>query len=254
MELQPLPQAKRIPLTLKLIYTAFVAVLVPVYWYCYTPVNFLFFCDVALLVTLAALWLESGYLASMMAVAITLPQLLWQVDFLSYLLFSVHFPVDLTDYMFKSNPAFLLRGHVSWTLDGVDRDYPFVADLSLFLRGLSFFHFWLPIVILLLVWRLGYDRRALLGMIVLSCLILLLSYVFTAYPYGPAGNVNKVFGPGGETDPPQTWMHPLLWLGLLTIAMPAVIYVPTHFVLRWLFPDRLANRANACRLAESAVG
>jgi len=34
--------AQRIPLWLKVAYTAFVAVLVPVYWYHYTPVNFLF--------------------------------------------------------------------------------------------------------------------------------------------------------------------------------------------------------------------
>ena len=41
----------RVPLWLKLAYTLFVAVLVPVYWHHYTPLNFLYFCDVALLMT-----------------------------------------------------------------------------------------------------------------------------------------------------------------------------------------------------------
>ncbi len=184
----------------------------PVYWQAYTPVNFLYFCDVALLVTLAALWLECGLLASMQAIAITLPQLLWQVDFLSYALVRVHFPIDLTGYMFD-------------------------PQKSLFLRGLSFFHFWLPILLWWMVWRLGYDRRALGWQIVLSTAVLLASYWLTPVPFNPhLGNVNKVYGPSEEA--PQTWMPPLMWLGLLIVAMPVCIYVPTHFVFRWLFRSR----------------
>ena len=53
------------------------AVLVPVYWYYYGPTNFLYFCDVALFLTLAGLWLESPLLISMCAVGILLPQMLW---------------------------------------------------------------------------------------------------------------------------------------------------------------------------------
>lgn len=52
----------RIPLWVKLAYTAFVCVLVPYYLSAYGPTNFLYFCDVALLMTLAALWLESPLL------------------------------------------------------------------------------------------------------------------------------------------------------------------------------------------------
>ena len=43
-----------IPLAVKVLYTAFLAVLVPIYWKDYGPVNFLYFCDVALFFTLAA--------------------------------------------------------------------------------------------------------------------------------------------------------------------------------------------------------
>ena len=59
----------RIPLSVKLLYTLFVAVLVPVYLRTYGPTNFLYFCDIALFMTLAALWLESALLVSAAAVA-----------------------------------------------------------------------------------------------------------------------------------------------------------------------------------------
>ena len=59
---------KRIPLWLKVTYTAFMAVLIPVYWINYGPTNFLYFCDVALLITLYAVWAESRQAASIAAV------------------------------------------------------------------------------------------------------------------------------------------------------------------------------------------
>src|SRR5438093_2495094 len=76
---------RRIPLWVKLPYTAFLAVLVPFYWRSYGPVNFLWFFDIALLVTLPALWLESPFLSSLEAVAIAFPQLCWAVDFTAHL-------------------------------------------------------------------------------------------------------------------------------------------------------------------------
>src|SRR6516165_7594680 len=67
----------RVPLVLKLAYTTFIAVLIPVYWHYYGPTNFLYFCDVALILTLGGLWIESPLLISMCAVGILLPQILW---------------------------------------------------------------------------------------------------------------------------------------------------------------------------------
>src|ERR687891_33393 len=60
-----------IPPWIALAATAFVAVLVPVYWKIYGPTNFLWFSDIALGSTVAALWLES-------------PLLLWMVARLGY--------------------------------------------------------------------------------------------------------------------------------------------------------------------------
>jgi hypothetical protein len=202
----------RIPIAVKLAYTAFACVLVPYYWVTYTPWNFLFFCDVALLMTLAALWLESPLLASISAVGITLPQALWVLDFLT-----AGRVVGMTSYMF-------------------DPKYP------LFVRGLSLFHGWLPFLLLWLVWRLGYDRRALLAQTILTWVLLLVCFLLAPAPPAPpanpnaAVNINYVHGLSYERA--QTWMHPWLWLAALLIGLPACLYLPTDLVLRRAFPRR----------------
>ena len=73
---------RRIPYWLKVAYSVFVVILVPSYWVTYSPWNFLYFCDVALLVTAVAIWIENPLLISMQAVAIMVPQMLWVVDLL----------------------------------------------------------------------------------------------------------------------------------------------------------------------------
>src|SRR5688500_14470119 len=119
-----LPARPRLPLWLKLVYTGFLAVLVPVYWRDYGPSNFLYYCDVALFLTLGAVWLEKPLLASAPLVGIFLPQMLWVLDFFAELL---GLPLTgLTGYMFE-------------------------ADRPLFTRMLSFFHFWLPFFLIWLV-------------------------------------------------------------------------------------------------------
>ena len=89
----------RIPLLVKIVYTAFVALLVPYYWVTYTPWNFLYFCDVALLLTLVAVWTENALLVSMSSVGILLPQALWVLDFLARAVAGVHI-TGMTAYMF----------------------------------------------------------------------------------------------------------------------------------------------------------
>ena len=52
-----------IPLWIKISYTLFVAVLVPLYWVHHGPANFLWASDIALLATVIALWRESRMLS-----------------------------------------------------------------------------------------------------------------------------------------------------------------------------------------------
>ena len=199
----------RIPLGLKLAYTAFMAVLIPVYWSNYGPTNFLYFCDVALLLTLVGIWRESRLLVSMAAVGILLPQTLWCVDF----------AVQLTGHKFTGMTAYMFDSHRSG-----------------FLRGLSFFHGWLPFLLVYLVAKLGYDRRAWKGWTLLGWALCLIA--FFALP--PAGavladsklpvNVNYVFGL--DDAHPQTWLPAGGYLAAWMAALALVVYTPTHWILQ----------------------
>jgi len=205
---------RRIPLWVKILYTAFIGVLVPCYWYMYGPTNFLYFCDVALFMTLAAVWLESPLLASMPAVGILAPQTLWIVDFLGSL---VGLPVTgMTAYMFEFDDA-----------------------RTMFIRGLSFFHFWLPLFLLWIVYRLGYDRRALPYWTVLAWILMTVCYVWMPPPPAPKDNedlpvnINYVFGLNEEA--PQDRMPPHQYFALVMVALPLVLFLPTHWMLRTVF-------------------
>ena len=58
---------RQIPMTFKRLYTAFMLVLIPYYWREYTPWNFLYFCDAALILTFIGVWTENALLVSMAA-------------------------------------------------------------------------------------------------------------------------------------------------------------------------------------------
>jgi len=195
----------QIPAWLKLAYTAFMATLVPVYWANYGPLNFLWFCDVALLLALIAIWTESALPAGMAAIGIVAPQLLWLVDFFDRLLTGQHHLLDLSGYMFD-------------------------PKLPLFLRGLSLFHGWIPLLLLWLLTRLGYDRRAIRWQPVVAAGVLTLSFLLVHDPQGPAGNVNKIFGPNDHSI--QTMMPGWAWAATLAAIHIALIQLPSHLILR----------------------
>jgi hypothetical protein len=203
--------ASRLPLWLKLAYTAFMAVLVPVYWRNYGPTNFLYFCDVALIITLVGIWIESPLLVSMCAVGILASQVLWVVDFLSNLI-----GVPLTGMT----------------------DYMFAADHSLFLRSLSLFHGWLPFLLVYRVWRLGYDRRALAAWTAVAWALVLICFFFMPPPRPDPGltpvNINYVWGMSDRVA--QQWMPPAVWVAGLIVLLPALLYAPVHFLLRRFMP------------------
>jgi hypothetical protein len=201
--------ARKVPLAIKLAYTAFMGVLVPFYWRDYGPTNFLYFCDVALFMTLAAVWLESSLLASVAAVGILMPQMIWVLDFAAHFLgLKV---TGMTDYMFD-------------------------ARRPLFTRGLSLFHGWLPFLLVFLVARLGYSTRALRIWACTGWSLMLVCFFFMpapgavlANPKAPV-NINYVYGLSDATA--QTWMPSWAWLSLLMIGLPTLVWLPTHLVLR----------------------
>jgi len=203
--------ASRVPLWLKVVYTAYVAVLVPVYWHYYGPTNFLYFCDVALILTLIAIWPDNALLISMCAVGILVPQTVWVIDFAST---AAGFPLTgMTNYMFDSSH-------------------------SLFLRLLSLFHGWLPFLLVYLVWRTGYDRRGFWSWTVLSWALLFICFFAMPPPTPDAGliavNINYVWGPNDAAA--QTWVPPYVWFTGMLIGLPVIAYAPVHLLLAHFMP------------------
>ncbi len=204
-----LTHAPRIPMWLKIAYTGFLAVMIPVYWINYGPTNFLYFCDVALLLTLVGIWRENSLLISLPAVGILMPQMFWCADFLVQLFGGKL--TGMSGYMFDENR-------------------------SLFLRGLSLFHGWLPFLLFYLVRKLGYDKRALIGWSVICVVLCLIAYFFLppagallANPNIPT-NINYVFGM--DDKKPQEWVPPMVYLFVWIGVLVAAVFVPTHLVLR----------------------
>ena len=219
--MMPRSPVYRVPWLLKVAFTAFMAVLVPVYLHEYGPTNFLYFCDVALLMTLVALWKEDPLWASMPAVGILLPQAFWILDFLAGLVGTSR--LGMTDYMFDNT-------------------------ITVFARALSFFHFWLPLLLLWLVWRLGYDRRALPAWTAIAWGLLITCYLFTPIPPAPESNpkipVNINYAYGISDAKPQEFLSQNLFFLLLMCGLPVFVYAPTHLLLARLFPKKSSSLVN----------
>jgi hypothetical protein len=191
-----------IALWIKIVYTAQLAVILAVYAVVWGWRNFLWFSDIALITTGVALWLDSALLASMMALAVLLPELLWSASYFGRLLFGLRV-TDLAGYMFD-------------------------ARKPRFVRALSLFHVVLPAVLIWMLHELGYDPRALAGQTLLSWIVLPITYA--AVRPGDE-NINWIYG----LDQRQNSLSPLVFLALAMLAYPLGLYLPTHFVLSALF-------------------
>lgn len=196
----------RIPSILKYAYTAFMAILVPVYLYYYGPTNFLYVCDFALILTLIGIWTGRELLISMPLVGIGALQMLWVVDYM-FNLAGISL-TGLTDYMFEQHR-------------------------SLFLRGLSLFHAWLPFLLLFLVKCVGYDKRALASWTAVSWALILICFFFMPPAQLNPGlmpvNINYVWGPSDFVA--QTWVPQPVWIAGLMFLLPPFAYLPVHLLL-----------------------
>ena len=192
----------RIPLATKLLYTAWMAVWVPLYWQQNGAANFLWLCDFANWVVFLAVWSESALLVSSQLAGVFLIQLVWAVDFISALLVGRH-PVGGTEYMFD-------------------------AAKPLWLRSLSLFHLWTVPLLVWLVGRVGYDRR---GWRVQTAIAGVL------FPLGIfAGtreqNLNWMYAPFGLS---QTLLDPLLFAFVAVPIAALLLFLPGDWIARRFF-------------------
>jgi len=203
---QPLEQASTDAVTwvFRVLFTALVAVIVPVYFVKYGPANFLWFSDIGLFGVCAALWLENGLLGSMMALAVLLPEMLWLASFIT---------------------GALTKGRSATTL----ASYMFDARIPRYLRYLSAaFHLALPPGALWLVYLYGYDERALAAQTFLAWVVL----PATLWLATPEKNINWVRGFG---HPPRRSVPLPIHFALVMLMFPLAIYLPTHWLLMQLF-------------------
>jgi len=193
--------ATTIPFAFKLAYTAFVLYVMAVWWKHYGWKNFLWFSDIAFIGAVPALWLKHSALASILTVAVLVPELLWNLDLAGRLLLRRRM-TGLTDYMFE-------------------------PDRPRILRGLSLFHVPLPLVLLWMIAAYGYAARvALPGAIVLAVIVLPLS----RWVSEPEQNINWTYGLGAR----RSTLPAALYVGLLLLAFVVLVFVPTDRVVRWI--------------------
>jgi hypothetical protein len=189
-------------LTFKVAYTVFVLLVVVIWWRHYSWRNFLWFSDIAFIGAVPALWLESAALASVLAVAVLLPEILWNLDFVARLLTRRRI-TGLTDYMFEPQRSRLLR-------------------------GLSLFHVPLPLVLLWMVREYGYDASAgLTGALMLAAVVLPWSRAVST----PERNINWTHGLG----PRRSTLPPATYVALLYAAFVVLVFLPTHVLLQALY-------------------
>ncbi len=187
----------------KIGYSAFVALVCAIWLRHYGARNFLWFSDIAFIGAVPAMWLESPALASVLAVAVLLPEILWNVDFVGRLLLRRRI-TGLTDYMFEPERPRLLR-------------------------GLSLFHVPLPLVLLWMVHAYGYDAEVgLVGAIVLAAIVLPWSRAVS----GPQRNINWTYGLGSA----RTRLAPSVYMALLFAGFVILVFIPTHYLLQAIFP------------------
>ncbi len=188
----------RLPVWVKILWTAWLLVWAPVYWRTYGAQNFLYFCDAGNILIAIALWTESALLFTWQAVGLLVFQTLYAVDLLGAWLSGRHL-IGGTEFMFEQK-------------------------IPLLVRLLSLFHIVTPPLLLWAVKKLGYDPRGWKVQTLMTWILVPINYFWR-----PEYNVNWARGPGHE----QHVLPGVVYLIGYLIVAPAVVYYPTHRVLQW---------------------
>lgn len=188
----------RIPIALKIFWTAWLLVWAPVYWRQYGTQNFLFFCDIGNVLIAIGLWSESRLILSWQAVSLLVFQSLYALDLIGAFISGHHF-VGGTEYMFDPH-------------------------ISLLVRLLGLYHLAVPALLLWAVRRLGFDPSAWKWATLEAWIVVPINF-----SWRPQFNVNWARGIGHE----QHVMSPWLYLIGYLIVVPVVIYWPTQVLIRF---------------------
>ena len=178
------------------------ALYVPAYALAYGFANFLFLCNLTAILAAVGIWTCSRLLLSSQAIAILLVGAAWTADLVSRLLTGTHL-IGGTEYM--------------W-----DPQWPLPTRL------LSLYHVVLPVVLVLGLRRIGYDRRAWPLQSALALAAVALGRLF-----GPAANINYAY-----VEPlfGRTWGGPVTHVAAVAGFLALVAYSLGHLLLSKLCP------------------
>jgi hypothetical protein len=181
----------------------------PAYARGYGWANFLQLCDLAVILTCVGLWRGSPLLLSMQALSSMFIDVAWDLDLAWRALFGRHL-MGGTEYMWD-------------------------ARFPLGLRLLSLFHVVWPALLWRALRRVGYDRRALLAQALLALVALGASRLVR-----PDANINFA-----QSDPftHRAWGPAPVHVGLTAVVLVALVYAPTHALLRRVMPKPRAGDA-----------
>lgn len=180
----------------------YVLAYLPSYAFAYGLANFLFLCNLAVLLTALGVWLGSPLLLSSQALGILPVSAAWTLDVASRALTGSHW-IGGTEYMWDPR----------WPLHT---------------RLLSLYHVALPLVLLWGLRRVGYDRRALALQAAIA-----VAAIVAGRLAGPSANINNAF-----LDPffKRSWGPAPVHVAVVAGALVGIVYPVTHLALRRLFP------------------
>jgi hypothetical protein len=183
------------------------AVWIPAYGREWGWQNFLHLCDIAVFLSCLGFIFGNRLLISSQALATVVAGLFWSLD-AAWRLFSHHNLMGGTEYMWDS-------AHPLWV------------------RLLSLFHIGLPILLIVLCARIGYDRRALVLQSGITFCVMAISRWM-----GPTENLNFTF-----LDPvfhralgPAPIHFAIIFAGAVL-----AFYLPAHMFLKWKFSGRVSS-------------
>lgn len=195
-------ERRKLPRGAPIGYSIWMLFWVAVVLWAYGPANFFWLCNAAQFLIWYAVWREDRLILSSQAGVIVLIGGIWMLDLLLAMALGGHSLTGITGYMF-------------------DPDFPLLA------RIVSLFHVGLPIFVVWLCLRLGYDSRGWWWQCVLAALLLIAGYLFT----DPARNVNYAVAPFHIE---QVWLPHWLYLALVAGVVQPVIFFAGHLVVRGL--------------------
>jgi len=197
------PTTRPVPLPARVAFTLWMALWVPVVLTSQGPQNFWWLCNLAQFILLYSIWTSDRLLISSQAGTVVVVGIVWTVDFAVALLIGSS-PSGITAYMFND-------------------------DLPIALRATSTYHIWLPVLVLWLCRRLGYDGRGFRLQCGIGSLVIVGGWLFG----DPGRNLNYTVAPFGME---QVWLPQPVYIPLLCVATAVLVYLPGHWIVKAISP------------------